>query len=76
LVSATSQSVHFERSLATRSDAEQRHLRICVCPLNWVGGKRTCCCSLARRTYPKAGCKYPVFSYQRENMLETANGIK
>jgi len=42
LVAATSQSVRFARSLATRFQAVQLHLHTCVCPLKWVGGKRAC----------------------------------
>jgi hypothetical protein len=42
LVAATSQSVRFACSLATRCDAGQPHLHTCVCPLKRVGGKRAC----------------------------------
>jgi hypothetical protein len=42
LVAATSQSVHFARSLATRFQAGQRHLNTRGCPPKWVGGKRAC----------------------------------
>jgi hypothetical protein len=42
LVAATSQSVRFARSLATRCDARQSHLRICVCIPKLVGDKRAC----------------------------------
>ena len=42
LVAATSQSVRIARPLATRCGVGQPHLRTCVCPLKWVGGKRAC----------------------------------
>jgi len=38
LVAATSQSVHFARSLGTRFQSGQPHLHTCVCPLKWGGG--------------------------------------
>jgi hypothetical protein len=40
LVAATSQSVRFARSNATRCDAGQPRLHTCVRPPKWVGGKR------------------------------------
>jgi len=56
LVAATSQSVRFARSLATRFQSGQPHLHTCVCPLMFDGGRgggnARARWSLARRTYP------------------------